>query len=339
MSDNNSNDVKIEAIKSLERIQGFDPESLVQHSRLGEAAFHSAVKPASKIIELFKQVPVEALGFFPDSELNTIKTLSDSLFNIFDEIMAFDINVGDNKARRDAIIQKLSSQYQSVFSKIFPFVSYSVARTVDFNQLDQQGRAAVQSLKDQTESILSDMKEQQDAAERMLQNVRQTAAEQGVSQKAIYFKDEADKHAAESLVWRTRTVWISVVIIAYGILALFAHKWAWLAPQSIYENVQFSLSKILIFFIFTYLLFLCSRNFMSNRHNEIVNRHRQNALLTYQALVDAGANPSSRDIVLGYAASAIYGLHDTGYTKPSEGGNTVSSIIEMMPKSTLSSGS
>jgi hypothetical protein len=63
------------------------------------------------------------------------------------------------------------------------------------------------------------------------------------------------------------------------------------------------------------MLLLSARNFLAHVHNGIVNRHRQNALLTFKAMTEAGASPAARDIVLGQAAACIYAPQETGYTK------------------------
>jgi len=321
-----------QAKSNLTRIQDFDLDSLVQSKRLGELSFDAALAPAKKLIDLFRLLPIEALSHFPLSELNIATRQADSVFSIFQEILNFDLDVGDNANRRDALIARLEQYYQMVFTQIYPLVAYAAVRTVDFNLVDQQARAALQSVKDQAASVIGELEKQKKDAASILDDVRKTAAEQGVTQQAVYFKDEADKHASEASKWRWWTVTMAIAVGLYGLVALFLHKWNWLAPQNIYESVQFSASKLLIFFVLAYMLFLCARNFMSNKHNEIVNRHRQNALLTYRALVESGSNPEARNVVLSHAASAIYGLHDTGYTKQSETGITNSSVVELIPR-------
>ncbi len=54
---------------------------------------------------------------------------------------------------------------------------------------------------------------------------------------------------------------------------------------------------------------------MSHKHNEIVNRHRQNALATFTTLADATSDAASSDIVLSHAASCIFSPQETGYAK------------------------
>jgi hypothetical protein len=81
------------------------------------------------------------------------------------------------------------------------------------------------------------------------------------------------------------------------------------------------------------MLLLSARNFLSHKHNEIVNRHRQNALLTFKALVDAAGQKEAQDVVLSYAAACIFAPQETGYTKTTGTMPEVpTNIIQSVPK-------
>ena len=329
-----------EATTSLVRVQNFSPADLIQKEKFGQASFEEAVEPAQKIVELFRQLPASTLELLPQSELQTVRAQSDSVYQLFKQILEFDIEAGDVKNRQSQFIDKLKASYQSHFTQVFPLVSYSIARTVDFNRLEEQGRAAVQSVRDQTDNLMSEIAKQKEEAARILEEVRKTAAERGISQEAYYFKGEADGHATEAEVWRKRTVVMAIVVGLYGVSTLFIHKIPFLAPANTYEAVQLVAGKLIVFFVLVYMLSICARNFLSNRHNEIVNRHRQNALMTYKSLVDAGGTTEARDVILNHAAASVYQLHDTGFTKPVDsGGTSSSSIIGLLPKPSLPTGS
>lgn len=327
------------ATKSLTRVQEFDPASLVQKEKFGQVSFDEAVEPAQRIVELFRQLPAVTLDLLPSNELSIVQTQSDSIYGLFEQILGFDIDAGDVKNRKSQFIDKLKSSYQSHFSQIFPLISYSVARTADFNRLEEQGRAAVQSVRDQTNSLMSEIATQKEEAARILEEVRKTAAERGVSQEAHYFQSEADAHSTEASKWRNWTVGMAIAVGIYGIFTLFIHKIPFLSPTNTYETVQLIAGKLIVFFVLAYMLSISARNFLSNRHNEIVNRHRQNALMTYKSLVDAGATPEARDVILNHAAASVYQLHDTGFTKSVDsGGATSSSIIGLLPKGSIPAG-
>jgi hypothetical protein len=82
------------------------------------------------------------------------------------------------------------------------------------------------------------------------------------------------------------------------------------------------------------MLLLCARNFLSHKHNAIVNRHRQNALLTFNALVKAAGSEDRSDVILTYAAACIFSPQETGYTKAgaSSQSELPLNIIQAIPK-------
>ena len=107
---------------------------------------------------------------------------------------------------------------------------------------------------------------------------------------------------------------VSVGLGAFSLASLYLHKLPWLEPSSAYDTLQIGVSKVLIFAVISYMLYLCARNFMSHKHNAIVDRHRQNALMTYKALVDAAGDTPNREVILVQAAACIFGPQGTGYT-------------------------
>ncbi len=326
-----------EVIEDLERVQAFEPESLIQKERLGaELSFDMAVKPAERLVTLFKKLPREAVEEFPDQQILEIQGSSKSAFHLFDQILNFNHKEADAEGRQQNLIHQLDAAYQQHFSEIFAFISFAVARTVDFPSLAAKGRAAVQDVKDQSASLLKSLDEQKDEASKILSEVRKVAAEQGVSQQATYFKDQADAHMEEAKSWRSKTFWMALALGLYGVFAMFSHLIPGLSSDSLGVAIQIIAGKVLVFFVLSYMLSFFAKNYLSSRHNEVVNRHRQNALMTYKALVDAGGTSEARDTVLNHAAGSIYNLHNSGFSKPStQSGSSSSTVLSMIPKTSV----
>ena len=94
-----------------------------------------------------------------------------------------------------------------------------------------------------------------------------------------------------------------------------------------------AVSKILIFSVISFILYLSARNFLSHKHNAVVNRHRQNALMTYKALVEAaGEKQQASEAVLLHAAACIYAPQPTGYAGGGSDVQGATSVIELLSK-------
>ena len=70
---------------------------------------------------------------------------------------------------------------------------------------------------------------------------------------------------------------------------------------------------------------------MANKHNEVINRHRENALKTYKALVDAAGADANRDIVLTNASECIFLSQTTGFGKSDSSDGKALSMLNIAP--------
>jgi hypothetical protein len=303
---------------ALVRVQDFDTGQLVREAELGKKfAMREAVAPAKKVIELFKLIAPTQLEFFPNAQLTTIRDQANAFYSLLEEVETFDVeeaspNPSDAK---DALVDRLEQQFQPVFNILYPLVSFANIRSLDFAKLERDARAATQTAKDSVAAALSEIEAGKQSVETLVGETRALAAEQGVSKQAIHFKTEADNHKKDATDWQRYTIYTAIGLAGYAVASLFIHKIPGLSPDSSYRAIQIGISKVLIFGVIAYVLILCARNFLSHKHNEIVNRHRQNALATFTALAEATSDAASSDIVLSHAAACIFSPQETGYTK------------------------
>lgn len=326
-----------EVIEDLQRIQSFEVESLVQRERLGEMAFVEAVAPARRLVALFNRMPTEALKELPAQQLKLIQQKAKATYSYFDNILNFNLKTGDPETQKQQLVDQISASYQDTFTSIYPLISYSVARTVDFASLESNGRAAIQAINDDKENVLSEIRKTSEEAASVLDEVRNAAAEQGVTQQAKYFADEAVKHEEAARKWLAASVVMAFVVLAYAVLTFFIPSFV--NPRTNSEIAQMIASKVLVFGVLAYALFQSVRNYSAHRHNAVTNKHRQNALMTYTTLAEAGRSSEARDAVLHHAAAAIYTPNDSGYLRHSEDNNHQSPpLITVSPRSLLNSG-
>lgn len=328
-----------EAKNSVQRIQEFDPETLPREDDLGrQLSFRDAVAPARRIIGLYRQLSLETLSDFGDQQLGQLKNQADADYNRFNEVMSFDVTPENATGRRDQLITQIKGAYQQTFNVLHPLIAYGMTRAVDFQTMENEARAMIQSVQDQASVITESLEGNQKQAEQILDDIRKVAAEQGVSQQSIYFKEESERHERLADEWRDRTKKVAWLLGGYSVLAIFLHKIPWLTPTDVYQSAQLITGKILVFAVIAYMLILFARNFLSHEHNAIVNKHRQNALMTFTALVDAAKEEDHSDIVLLHAAQCIFSPQETGYAKQdgSKGGLPFSPI-EILRKATSKS--
>ena len=303
------------AKSSLTRVQNFDADSLPRSEKLGEAfSFSGAVRPAQELIDLYKRLSVSALTDFPETVLKKIKSRADSTYNLFEQILDFDAEQQDPSSVRNKLISDVEKAYATIFNDLHPYISYSLHKAADFQRLDEEARATFQSIKDEAEIIHRSLSELESEAQLVLEEIRKVAAEEGVTQQAVHFNSAHRHHTERASDWRKFVNYFAIALGVFAFLSLFIHRIPFLRPETPYDAFQLSVSKVLVFSVIAYMLFLSAKNFLNHKHNAIVNKHRQDALMTYTALVEASGDEGVKDAVLLQAANCIFSPQSTGYT-------------------------
>lgn len=334
MSEEHEQTLKL-AKDSLSRIQGFDAGSIVRTDKLGVAFdFSPASESAAEIIKIFNQVDVDGLSALPVATLHGLHSIGDSTMQIFQQCLDYDPTAPNASSTRDSIVASINSLVSAVFNTLSPIISYLSSQQAGAKA---EVERILRELGESRAAIRALVKDAEVASEQttsVLSAARSTSGKVGVQNEASHFKAEADAHRSASENWKTATIWAAVVLLLYSISTAFLHKWTWFMPTTNIGMTQFIVSKILIFGVLGYLRTLSAKNFLNHKHNEIVNKHGQNALLTYETMVNAGQTDEARNIVLQLAAASVYQLHDTGYVKSSEGSGR-GGIIEILPKTSI----
>jgi len=320
-----------ETIKALEQVQQLDAQRVARAETLGTAfELTAAVPPVTRSIEFFRQIPTTSLQELGAGQRNTIKGQAENFSAVFAKLMSFDPTSAENAASvRQTLIEEATASYDTIFAALFPIVAYISARRLDPSEATRAAQETLEELRRFSEQGEEAVAKVETEATRVLDEVRRTAAESGVSQQAMYFGEEATGHGNAAGKWQTYTNWSAVALGGFALASLLLS--AFWSPSDAYQATQIALSKILIFSTIAFMLFLCSRTLLAHRHNEVVNKHRQNALLTFNALVEATGDQQTRQVVLTHASACIFAPQETGFTKPSTG-QSGSPVVEVLPR-------
>lgn len=324
-----------DASASLLRMQTFDPESLRRTEELGKfASFDAAVDPAIELISIYKQIPVNGVVWLNAKLANQLKAAADADYNRFSQILKFDPNTTANAtAQRDSLVADLVAAYEQSFNSVFGIISYIASQSVDFSRLSSDAHSAVQKIEDRANDLAKTLADHESEADQVLKKIRDVAAEQGVSQQAIYFKTESEEYFKEAQAWLNKVYWLTGSLGGLAIVLLILHKLPWITPSSSYETVQLAVGKILAFATLASFVLFATRNYMACKHNSVINKHRQNALLTYQALVEAAGDSANKDIVLTHAADCIFSDQPTGFSRHDASETGSNSVVSLAPNS------
>jgi len=330
-----------ECKEALENIQHYDTESLARVSDLGvELNFQEIVPEAVRLVNLYQQISINVLDDLPLQQIAVVKKHALADLNRFEEVMNFSSAQNDALNVRNKLVEQIIASYQNAFNALHSIISYSTSKSADFKRLETEARAMLQTIENKAETLTEKLNQDKEEADQILTDIRKVAGEQGVSQQAIYFKEEAEKHEDEAEnKWAKRTVGLAITLGVYAFLSIYLHKLPWVKIENTYQTVQFAISKILIFAVISYMLYLSTKNYLAHKHNAVVNKHRQNALMTYTNIADAASEAPNRDVILTHAAACIFSPQPTGYSGEQSGeGPSAKTVVEMLSTTMKSDG-
>ena len=135
-------------------------------------------------------------------------------------------------------------------------------------------------------------------------------------------------------MWLTASIGIGIAVIFFAVInALYLG--ARVGHLTVSEEIEYAGSRLIVFSVLFYALTACVRTYRATRHNVVVNRHRQNALGTFQAFVKAASDDQTKDAVLIKATEAVFAPEPSGYlVKESELRPSASQVLEIFKTGT-----
>jgi hypothetical protein len=174
--------------------------------------------------------------------------------------------------------------------------------------------------------------------EAILENAREAASMYGAAQHAIHFKGEAEEHRKSSRYWLAAAVAMGAIGICYSL-------WSFRQNQTIFSqgaatwwpHLAYITSRLLVLSVVFFGMGWSAKIYRAHKHNETVNRHRQNALRTFETFAAATKEPATKDAVLLAATKSIFEAQSSGYLAGEPEKVPSGTVIEIL-KSAISKG-
>jgi hypothetical protein len=105
--------------------------------------------------------------------------------------------------------------------------------------------------------------------------------------------------------------------------------WIDIAKDETLKFIQFSIIKVLVISGGFYALSVCMKNYRAYKHNQVLNKHRHNALTTFETFTKSTEDPQTKNAILLEATHTIFGNQNTGYNNAeTNDGDFTSKVIE-----------
>jgi tetratricopeptide (TPR) repeat protein len=310
-------------------------DELSRETQLGQQlSFKGGEQLFIKIIDLFKKVNSVDLNEIPYNMLNKFNGQLDQAISIFDQIKNFNPATNNPVGQRDSMLSQLENQYESYYSTAIPILTTGLLNTNDLSLERAKLNEALTELEKEKEKTKKDSERYLNEIIDVLSKARQAAVEVGVAHHNMIFKEEAEEHNRLSENWLKWTIRVLIAITIVGIGLLYVE------PPDDGEHflIHFTITKIVILTVMFYALAICTRNYKAHKHNSILNKHRQNALNTFETFSKAaGADTQTKNAVLLEATHTIFSNQQTGYLNNDGDSDSPNKIIEIIKNSTSKS--
>ncbi len=315
--------------EKLEEIENLEIDSIVREKELGsQLSFVDAKPTIIKIIVLFKRT--KNVNFFeiPYNLLNNFFNMLNDATTRFNQFKDFNPNQNNPVNQRNALIQQLENQYDSYYQHTYPILISGLLTSKDLDIQQAKIETALKEIekiegetKKKSEEIVGELTE-------TLRNAEAAAAKVGVSKHSSIFKTEADEHEAQAKFW---IKWLIAILSTTAIVAFIFLLFFPSDSEKTSRIVQYTVTKLIILSTLFYGVTICNRNYKAHKHNALLNKHRQNALTTFETFSRAaGPDEQTKNAVLLEATHTIFSNQPTGYITSDSDSESPNKIVEII---------
>lgn len=284
-----------------------------------------------------------------NDDVQKIRTSLEQFWMIIDTIN----RVGLSTSRDDhkKILQQILQFCDEVKQQLGPIIASLRSKKSEeletqlLKQLETQVNAAVVRAEEKFNTATNLLQKQREEAENnesarqkefaeLKNKLEDELAKETVSKHKTIFFEQAQRHQQSAWIWLT----ITVLLIGASLLGIISGKLFAVLKLAEFEGTGWTEVLQSMFgkgFALSLIYFALSRsikNYTAQKHLEVINRHRQNALETFDAFVKAsGDNREARDAVLLAATNAIFDANQSGYlsskTKGTESANPIQQVV------------
>jgi hypothetical protein len=276
-----------------------------------------------------KILPVELL---PEDQTKKIISILPEIIKGLTEIKNFTIETANPINVRDELIENLKKQSNNLYSTAhiyIPYLAYQKGEVQkNINELNESVAKATKLI-DQTKISIE---EKGNEIDDIIAAARDASASVGVAHFTVDFTNEYDNLEKSAQKWLAATVSIALLTIISAFLISFVMPLT--SDATTAQIVQLLTSKAIILGLLFTATIWSGRLYKATKHQAAINKHRANALKTFQAFTKAASDESSRDAVLMETTKSIFAIAPSGYLENEMSSDSGLKIVEVIKHAT-----
>jgi hypothetical protein len=280
------------------------------------------------MLNQFKLLPIEQL---PDGPIQQIVGTLPPIKQTLDQIRTFTIEDANPTATRDQLVNQLRSQADQFFNVSHLYIPYLAYQKGDVQRNINELTRSVEQASQLVDGTKKDIEQKRDEIGGIIVAAREAAASVGVAHFTADFNAESESQDKGAERWLKVTAGLATATLLASLVMVYIP----IRPDATTPQVvQVFTSKVVILgLLFTATLW-CGRLYKAARHQGAINKHRANALRTFQAFTKAASDDAARDAVLMETTKSIFAITPSGYldNEPAQDGGL--KIIEVVKQAT-----
>lgn len=321
-----------EAKKLLEELAAQKATSLARTEELSrDINFSDAVPSFEEMLDIAKQLNQRSIDRLAHNQIIQIITACTNLKNLINRVKEFTLNQNTPADVCKSIIQEVKNAYDAIMEPLTVPLAFTATQATDYAKIEREAKGYLTTMKKEAEAFKKMLESYKVDAEKALQAVKDQAAEAGVATNAQIFLTDSENHAKTAKKWLTATIWASIITLVVAVIFVlisFIYK-----PESTAVAIQYVVSKLILLSTLSFGIFWSARNYKSSKHNETLNKHRANALMTFRAFVEGSSDQQIKEAILLQAAQAAFVNRPTGFEVQEKESQIVNPVVEILGRS------
>jgi hypothetical protein len=321
----------------ISQIDAISIEDVLGAARHGTAISFSQARVPLELIKSF----AEQLRFLDGTGL-PYRTLAKSnsafqeILTTVQQIRNFNPSNYANTNLQGNMVQSLTNQYDNLVEVVLPALLYSNLRSSGIRTAEVKTYEALAEIEKQRNELAILVNESKE----LLAGQKKLSAEIAITAYGSLFAKEAKEHGDAAKIWLGVTAALAALTAVAGWLNYQAsvnllNQFS-MVPSSQVQNVptsltlQFTVAKVILFTIGLSAAYWSARVYRSHRHNSIVNKHRANALTSFEQFVVSAEDKEVKNAVLLQTTTCIYAPQPTGFSSGSDSdGDSSLKVLEI----------
>lgn len=291
--------------------------SELRRDDLGPLAFTEGVPHFQRLIRFVTEVVGQIdPDLFPLRKLQALRQTLIHCWNRLSAVKGFDpTQTKEPFAARDELIKEIQSIHESQFEGLAPLIASGSPAGPNLVQVEREASITLNRIQEQSRDREAELQAILSASRELAEKLKQTAQETGVTRHAQIFAAAAEEHDRAADRWLRATVILALLTFLAAVVAIwsvlyFAKDLAGFGPGLI---TQLAVAKLLAFSVLFSAVIWSGKMYRAHRHNYIVNKHRHNALSTFEAFVQSTNDAQTKNAVLLQTTHTIFTPQTTGY--------------------------